>query len=150
MAVDNPPRVRTFRARHNATTWTLVEDVTLAARAFAKYCTWPHGLDRELAPELAHAFAASQVQYVADMDQQDIRMPWHAVGQTGDCKSTAVLIAGICAAAGHRVVLRFLQYHRGPTHWAHVFAVVDGVPVDPLLPFGQQFPYFRKHETPIT
>jgi hypothetical protein len=147
MDTNSPPRV--YRVRADADTWSLVYDVTDAARTAARFVEWPDLLPRTDAPELAHALAALEVQYKADTADQTIRMPWRVIGERGDCKSTAVLIASLCAAAGHRVQLKFLQYEPGPAWWQHVFAVVDGVPVDPLLPYGRQFPYFRAITTRI-
>jgi len=146
----NSPDIRYFRIRNKANTHTLVEDVTHAARIAAACTTWPAELPAKDAARLAHSFAASAVRYDADMGTQTIRMPWRSVNSQGDCKSTAILIASLCAAAGRDVVLRFLQYEPGPTWYAHVFAVVDGIPVDPLLPYGEQYDYLRKTETRIS
>lgn len=143
MTMTRRPNVH--RLRHDATTWTLVEDVTAAAHLGAANMRWPSGLPRSQAAEIAHAYAAG-IDYQAENGTQFIRAPWvTAEHGRADCKSTAVLIASLCAAAGRRVHLKFLQYTDGPTHWAHVYAVVDGTPVDPLLPFGQEYPYLRSH-----
>lgn len=94
-----------------------------------------------------HAYAARQVEYVPENGTQVIRAPWVTVDQgRGDCKSTAVLIASMCAAAGRRVDLKFIDYEgANREHWAHVYALVDGTPCDPLLPYGEEFPYIRHH-----
>jgi len=144
-----PPRV--IRARTDANTWTLVSDVTYAARIAARYQRWPRHLDRADALAIVHALAAS-VRYRADQNDQTIKMP-HVLLSTGvgDCKSTAILCASMLHAAGVRDVrLKFLQYEQGPTWWEHVYCVADGTPVDPLLPLGQEFPYFRAITNPIT
>lgn len=142
MDLQHPPRV--IRARTDANTWTLVTDVTHAAQLAARYATWPRDLDRSRALEQVHALAAS-VTYRADTDAQTIKMPGVLLQENiGDCKSTAVLCASLLSAAGIRGVrLKFLQYEPGPTWWEHVYCVADGVPVDPLLPLGHEFPYFR-------
>lgn len=140
----NSPHIA-FRQRRNASTWSLVDDVTEAAQVSADYCKWPSGIPKRDAARIMHGYAAAQ-RYVAEDGTQYIRAPWITMEHgRADCKSTAVLIAAMCKAAGRRVHLKFLQYEEGPTHWAHVFAVVDGVPVDPLLPFGEEFPYLRHH-----
>lgn len=142
MDLQHPPRV--MRARTNANTWTLVTDVTHAAQLAARYAKWPRQLDLAHALEQVHALAAS-VEYRADHDAQTIKMPGVLLMEnTGDCKSTAVLCASLLSAAGIRDVrLKFLQYEPGPTWWEHVYCVADGVAVDPLLPLGREFPYFR-------
>lgn len=137
--------------RNDADTWTLVEDVTFATREAAKVCTWPKELLRREAAEIMHGYAASEVEYIAENGTQMIRGPWVTMRhRRGDCKSTAVLIASMCAAAGRKVQLKFLQYDdRNGDHWAHVYAVVDGTPVDPLLQFGEEFTYLRSHTVTI-
>ncbi len=94
-----------------------------------------------------HAFAATEVDYQAENGEQIIRGPWVTVDEgRGDCKSTAVLIASMCAAAGRDTRLKFIDYEGDDReHWAHVYAVVDGVACDPLLPYGDEYPYIRHH-----
>lgn len=130
--------------RNDADTWSLVDDVVAATFIGAKHCTWPMSIPRSHAAELMHAYAAD-IEYKAENGTQYIRAPWITAQQRrADCKSTAILIASMCAAAGRKVELKFLQYDDNDgDHWAHVFAVVDGVPVDPLLPFGEEYPYLR-------
>jgi hypothetical protein len=75
---------------------------------------------------------------VLEGDDQTIRLPSALVREgRGDCKSTAVFIASMCKAAGRSVALRFTQAE-GSDQYGHVYAVVDGVPVDPLLRFGTE------------
>ena len=69
--------------------------------------------------------------------------------RVGDCKSTAVLCASLLAAAGCRVELKFLQYEAARPWWEHVYCLADGVPVDPLLPLGREYPYLRAITTRI-
>jgi len=143
MATRTAPRAH--RIRTDADTWSLVEDVTFAARVGARNCEWPDTIRRKYAGETMHAFAATEVEYMAENGTQVIRAPWVTVMQRrGDCKSTAVLIASMCAAAGRDVRLKFLDYEgEAREHWAHVYAVVDGRACDPLLPYGEEFTYIR-------
>lgn len=145
---SNRPHI-VYRERSNATTWSLVHDVTEAARMSAAALEWPRGIPSKDAARIMHGVAAD-VRYVAEDGVQMIRAPWITIQHgRADCKSTAVLIAAMCKAAGRRVQLKFLQYEPGPTHWAHVYAVVDGVPADPLLDFGNEFPYFSAHTVTV-
>lgn len=143
-----PPRV--IRARTDANTWTLVNDVTYAARIAAASIAWPRNLPRRDALEVVHALAAS-VRYRADQNDQTIKLPHVLLNSgVGDCKSTSILCASLLHAAGvPNVRLKFLQYEEGPTWWEHVYCVANGTPVDPLLPLGKEFPYFRAITTPI-
>lgn len=149
MAKQPVPHARVLRARTDATTHTLVADVTEAARTAAAFQKWPRGLDRNNALEYVHALAASIV-YKEDHADQVIKMPGALLEcMQGDCKSTAVLCAALLSAAGHKVYLKFLQYERGREHYAHVYCVADDTPVDPLLPLGEEFTYFRAIQTRI-
>lgn len=142
MVPNRKPIVQNIR--HDADTWSLVDDVTTTAFVALRHCSWPEEIPRSEAAETMHAYAA-EVDYIAEDGTQYIRAPWITAQQRrADCKSTAILIASMCAAAGRRVELKFLQYDDNDgDHWAHVYAVVDGVPVDPLLPFGEEYPYLR-------
>jgi len=86
-----------------------------------------------------HRFVRSRVDYIADRsaDDQRIRAPWVTLREgRGDCKSTAVLIYALADIAGFPAWLRF--YDQRGHGWDHVVAVVDGIPVDPLLELGDQ------------
>ena len=133
-----------YRERHDPNTYTMVADVVAAAKASAAACTWPHSLDRKRAAAIMHRFAAA-IEYTEDQNDQVIQGPWVTLKRgKGDCKSTAVLIAAMCLSAGRSVKLRFVEYDNSQgRHYAHVFAVVDGRAVDPLLPIGEQYPYIR-------
>lgn len=137
------------RIRNDADTWSLVEDVTEATRIGVRHCRWPSELASRNAANIMHRYAA-ELEYIPEHGTQVIRAPWVSLHDgRADCKSTAVLIASMCAAAGRRVDLKFVQFTEGRTHWAHVYAVVDGRPVDPLLPFGEEYPYIRHHTVPV-
>ena len=83
----------TYRTRSDATTWTLVRDVTEAAQIAATYCEWPKAIHAKEAAMIMHAIAAEQ-DYRAEDGTQVIRAPWVTLEHgKGDCKSTAVLIA---------------------------------------------------------
>lgn len=127
----------------------LVRLVTTAARNAAKRMTWPRGLDRDQAARMLWQYMRQRVKYGAEPPSgQVVRYPSATVKQRkGDCKSSAVFIASAARAAGHRAALRFVK-QRAP-HWSHVYAVVDGVPVDPLLPFGTEVVYSRKMDQPV-
>lgn len=115
-----------------------VQLTVAAARRAAALVQWPDALDPEDAPRIAWAWVRERTRYAKDRGGQWIRLPSAlARDRVGDCKSSAVTIAALCAAAGWPVVLRFAGYRSSP-HWAHVYAMADGVPVDPLLPFGAE------------
>jgi transglutaminase-like putative cysteine protease len=136
--VHNAPYTRAARYRMNATNADLVRDVIDATRAAWPCIEWPQSIPRRNAAFAAWQFARDRVRYVREDGDQLIRMPWRTLedGQ-GDCKSLSVLVASLCRAAGCRVALRFVRYP-GDDHFGHVYAVVDGVPVDPELAFGDQ------------
>ena len=140
---------RMLHARNDATTETLVHDVTTAARMAALVARWQFKCSRREAMAMVHALAAD-VRYRADDADQVIKMP-HVLleTRTGDCKSTAILCASLLSAAGCSVRLKFLQYEAGRPWWEHVYCVADGVAVDPLLPLGEEFPYLRAITTRI-
>lgn len=100
--------------------------------------------------EEVHAYVRRNVEYLEDADpnNQRLRMPWRTVFEgKGDCKSTAIMIAALAKASGRHAVLRFVdQEGEG---WDHVYAVVDGVPVDPMESFGTEVPYIHRHDEPI-
>ena len=108
-----------------------------AARIAARSTKWPPGLRRD--PRLIHRYLVERVRYRAEPpSRQVVRLPSATVKQRrGDCKSTAVFVVGTMAAAGRKVALRFIKQN-GDGHYSHVYALVDGVPVDPLLPYGRE------------
>lgn len=128
----------------------LVRWVTLAAREAVRSMRWPDALHTDDAPRLLHRYIRERIAYRAEPPHdQVVRMPSATVKQrVADCKSTAVFIAGGAAAAGHRVALRFIKQHGGVA-WSHVFAVVDGVPVDPLLRYGRQAVSSQAKDIPL-
>ena len=139
--VSNAPYARALAWHPDADNNDLVVLTTRAARTAWPVIRWPDGLPREHAAEIAHAYAQDVVRYVREDGDQLIRMPWRTVEDgEGDCKSLAVLVAALCAAAGRDVKLRFVQYD-GEDWYGHVYAVVDGVPVDPELDFGKEVVY---------
>ena len=98
--------------------------------------------------EALHRYVRENIAYVEDVDpmNQRVRMPWITVDErAGDCKSTAIMIASLAKASGRCVVLRFLD-QTGSGQWDHVFAVVDGIPVDPLERYGEQMPHYHAHD----
>lgn len=140
-----PELARVMRARVQS-----VEDDALDCAAMAKAsATLIAPLPREEAAVLAWSFIRSEIEYQEETGDQFIRSPWYTLAEgVADCKSTAVFIAAICAAAGCSVVLRYIV-HPGESDFGHVFAVVDGRPVDPLLPFGEAFPSIHAEDIAI-
>lgn len=120
--------------------------VVKEARNVARSVRWAKMPDREAVPRMLHEYLTDRVPYVEQGSVQSIRRPAALVGgrMSADCKSTAVFAAGLGAAAGCDVVVRFAQYP-GRAWLSHVYAIVDGVVVDPLLPFGSE-DRFDAHE----
>ena len=115
-----------------------VQMTTAAARHAVRVVRWPEALNAEDAPWMAWELVRSRTRYERDRGGQWIRLPSALIrDRVGDCKSTAILIAALCKAAGWPVALRFVGYRDRP-YYSHVYAVVGGVPVDPLLPFGAE------------
>lgn len=137
----NRRRTRPTRVLHarNVTNGQLVGMVTKAARMAVGTMRWPRQLPADKAPELVHAYLRKHIRYFAEpASMQVVRLPSATVKQgKADCKSTAVFIAAAAHAAGYPVALRFIK-QGGRQAYSHVYALVDGVPVDPLLPFGQE------------
>lgn len=97
-------------------------------------------------PATLHAFLVERITYEADTDPdyQRLRMPWRTVMDgTTDCKSSAIFIGALSLASGRTVDLRFTD--ATGNGWGHVYAIVDGVAVDPLLPFGDHPKAARSH-----
>ena len=137
----NRRRTRPTRVLHarNVTNGQLVQLVTKAARMAVGTMRWPQELPREKAPEIIHHYLRRHVRYFAEPpSMQVVRLPSATVKQRqADCKSTAVFLVAAAHAAGYPVALRFIR-QGGRKAYSHVYAVVDGVPVDPLMPFGQE------------
>lgn len=114
----------------------LVAEIHRAALLACSLVYWPDGLDRNRARVFVHSFLADHTQYVEDLDLQVIKLPRAFVlDGVGDCKSSAVFACAFLSAAGYSVALRFIRQASRP--WlSHVYAVADGVAVDPLLPLG--------------
>lgn len=129
---------RVLHAR-NVTNGQLVQMVTKAAQMAAGRMRWPAQLPRERAPEIIHTYLRRHVRYKAEPPaMQVVRLPSATVKQrVADCKSTAVFLVSALHAAGWPVQLRFIK-QGGRGAWSHVYALADGLPVDPLLPFGQE------------
>lgn len=108
------------------------------------------GLPAGLAPRLCWWYVRHFTRYEEEgPDAQMIRLPWRFVDDgVGDCKSQAIYTAAICAASGCRVALRFATLP-GDVEPGHVYAVVDGVPVDPLLEFGEECSYIAAVDYPL-
>lgn len=95
---------------------------------------------REHIPAILHGYIRAYTRYEAEDGIQVIRWPSALVrDRIGDCKSTAVFIGSLAAAAGCVVRLAFIKQQGEPT-FSHVYAVVDGVNCDPLLPLGLAAP----------
>lgn len=126
----------------------LIADVAAAAMVAADCIRG--GMPRASAARTVWRFVKFGTWYKEEGPEgQFVRMPWRFLSDGGgDCKSQAVFIAAMCAASGCRVVLRFVTLP-GDTQPGHVFAVVDGQPVDPLLDFGKECAYIRAVDIPI-
>ena len=137
----NPNRTGATRVHYAGTVSNgdLVRLTVKAARMAARRMRWPRQLPREDAARLLWRYVKGRVKYRAEgPHEQTVRLPSATVKERrGDCKSSAVFIAAGAKAAGHRAALRFVK-QGGGAYWSHVYAVVDGVPVDPLLSFGSE------------
>lgn len=144
------PYVHALRWTRNATNGTLVRWCVEAVRHAWPRIHWPQTISRADAARLVHAYARAMVRYEREDGDQLIRMPWRTVADgVGDCKSLAVLVASLCAAAGCRVALRFVRFEN-ENWYGHVYAVVDGVVVDPELHFGEEVLYSSRKDVTIT
>lgn len=126
----------------------LLADIAAAAIAAARSVRG--GLPREWVAHACWQFIREETQYHEEgPDAQTSRMPWRFIRDgVGDCKTQAIFTAALCASSGCRVLLRFVTLP-GDTEPGHVFAVVDGIPSDPLLPFGTECNYIRAIDVPI-
>lgn len=128
----------------------LVQLVAIAAQTGAECVRG--GLPRDQAAWMCWEFVRDCTRYweETDPEAQTPRMPWRFVEDgVGDCKSQAIFISALCAASGCNVLLRFAVLP-GDTEPGHVYAVVDNVPCDPLLEFGEECAYLRRTDIPIT
>lgn len=125
--------------------------VTAQAREVARSVHWSAGVPRGNVGAKLCAYVADCIPYREDGALQSVRRPAVLVlgGLSGDCKSTAIFIGGLAAAAGCRAVLRFVQYPDGPTWYSHVYAVVDGVACDPLQGYAVEAAYLRCVDEPV-
>jgi hypothetical protein len=124
----------------------LVGAVVHAARNAADGVRWRNAPPRHRVPELLHQYVRTRTKYRAEDATQIIRYPSALVRErVGDCKSTAVFIAALAAGAGCRSSVVFIR-QAGRPWWSHVFAVVDGVIVDPLLPLDREAPNTGRRE----
>lgn len=127
----------------------LVQLVAIAAQTGAECVRG--GLPRSEAARMCWEYVRGCTRYLeeTDPDAQLPRMPWRFMADAvGDCKSQAIFTAALCAASGCDVVLRFVTLP-GDIEPGHVYAVVDNIPADPLLDFGQECPYIRHLDIPI-
>lgn len=127
----------------------LVDDVVRGARYAVRVTRG--GLSRASAARECWNFIRACTVYREDgPDAQIIRMPWRFVADgVGDCKSQAIYTAGVCANSGCDVQLAFATLP-GDDEPGHVYAIVDGVVCDPLLHFGEEVSYIRRHVVPLT
>lgn len=138
-----------LHARSRARNGDLVQDVVTAAYIGARRCRWPAGVPAKDAGHIMWQYTRDEVKYIAERGDQYIRLPWRTLEDgRGDCKSTAVLIASMCAAAGRRAVLRFVSYP-GEDYYSHVYPVVDGTPCDPLRDYGTEYIYSHRLDVPV-
>jgi len=83
-------------------------------------------------------YLRNNIRYIPEMGEQLIRMPWATIREgRADCKSQTVFTVALCAAHGDAVAVRFARLP-GCDYFGHVYAVVNGIPVDPLLPYGKE------------
>lgn len=128
----------------------LVRAVRNAARDAVRLVRWREAPDLDRLPELLHRYVNERTRYRPEKSTQVIRYPSAFVRQAvGDCKSTAVFIAAMGAAAGCRATVVFIR-QGGRPYFSHVFATLDGVTVDPLLPLGTEAPNTGRVEYEVT
>lgn len=95
-----------------------------------------------------HCLLIDEVRYDADDDiaNQRLRMPWRTLNERRtDCKSSAIFIGALAKRSGERVCLRFIDEH-GIGAFTHVYAVVNGTPIDPLEPYGAEMAHVLAHD----
>lgn len=125
--------------------------VVAAARVAADKMRWPVQLSREDAPRIIHEYLRTRIRYFAEPpSSQRVRLPSGTVKErVADCKSTAIFLASALHAAGWDVSLRFIRQKGTRKGWNHVYITADGIPVDPLLPFGREALYLDRKDIPI-
>jgi hypothetical protein len=125
--------------------------VVAAARVAADRMRWPVQLSREDAPRIIHEYLRTRIRYFAEPpSSQRVRLPSGTVKErVADCKSTAIFLASALHAAGWDVRLRFIRQKGTRKGWNHVYITADGIPVDPLLPFGREALYLSRKDIPI-
>lgn len=137
-----------LRKTADASNDDLVRDVIEMTRYSIPFVS-AHPLPRSRAAKMCHTFLRDKVSYVEELGDQYIRAPWRTIAdQRADCKSFAVFIASLCRAAGCRVSLKFVDQD-GEGAFDHVYVLVDGVPVDPCLHFGEECAYIAARTVPI-
>jgi hypothetical protein len=118
-----------YTVDNNALARTVIYAVNTARDIYA-------GMDCD--PYQLHQFLHKKIIYDADLDPeyQRLRFPWRTIADgVTDCKSSAIFIGGLAAAAGHHTVIVFTD-EKGSGSWGHVYAVINGIACDPLLPYG--------------
>jgi len=127
----------------------LVEVVTRVGRASAADARWPDNLNANDAAFIAWQYVRQRSRYYPDRGDQYVRTPRAFVREgIGDCKTTAVFIAAMAHAAGHRAALKFVTLP-GRRHFGHVYAMVDGVAFDPLLHIGEEVLHSQSYTAEI-
>lgn len=125
-------------------------DVVIASRLAARILAECDPPPREGLARMCWELVRHEVEYIEETGTQYIRLPWRTLADgRADCKSQTTLIVSVCAAAGCNAVVRMVILP-GTEHFGHVYAVIDGVPVDPGLEFGQECPYISCLDVPIT
>lgn len=127
----------------------LVGLVTETARASWPLLKCPSDVRRSAVPLLCWRYVRDCTEYVAERGTQVVRTPWAFVREgVGDCKSTAVFIGSLSKAAGQSVKMRFACLP-GSEYYGHVYAVINGVPYDPLLPVGAECVALSRLDVPL-
>lgn len=140
-------RARTVDPERFAT--DIAEQVSVAAIDAVRLMPAIPGLCRKCAPRVAWSYLRDRVAYIPELGDQYVRMPWRTMEDgRADCKSQSVFVAGLCGPVGCRVDLRFVMLPDA-VHLGHVYAVVDGVVVDPLLPYGSEVVYADAVTVPV-
>lgn len=137
------PPVRTVEVDNDG----LVDEVVAHARVFADMIVGVPVFDGEA----THAYLVEHVTYTPDDDlkAQLLRAPWRTASEgRADCKSYAIFIAALAKSAGDRVCLRFID-EVGVGAYTHVYAIVNGTPIDPLEPYGSEIPHVAARDVCI-